>query len=159
MAADGRQNGQAMGALYLLIKHPTNSNIPWSYAFHQHITPSNNSQHCCVFECSLYLRPLAPLKHTAPKLQLASNIWWNVERLYRAPLTQWLRPTSVDTITSCFFNPVETSILASTATDRSIVLYDMRTSSPLTKTTLAHASNAIAWNPMYRSSRDCIELC
>ncbi|WEW55012.1 Protein sof1 [Emydomyces testavorans] len=57
-------------------------------------------------------------------------------------------PTSVDTITSLAFNRTETSILASTATDRSIIMYDLRTSSPLTKTILTMASNAIAWNPM-----------
>lgn len=57
-------------------------------------------------------------------------------------------PTSVDTITCLSFNQVEQSILASTATDRSIVLYDLRTSMPLAKTVLAFASNSLAWNPM-----------
>lgn len=63
--------------------------------------------------------------------------------------SQTLRwPTSVDTITSVAFNRTETSILASAATDRSIILYDLRTSSPLSKVVLTLASNAIAWNPM-----------
>jgi len=57
-------------------------------------------------------------------------------------------PTSINTLTSCSFNQTETSILASSATDHSIVLYDLRTSSPLAKQTLAFTSNAIAWNPM-----------
>ncbi|KAI9856760.1 MAG: rRNA-processing protein sof1 [Trichoglossum hirsutum] len=57
-------------------------------------------------------------------------------------------PTSIDTITTLSFNQTETSILASAATDRSIVLYDLRTSSPLTKVILRLASNAISWNPM-----------
>ncbi|KAI9852944.1 MAG: rRNA-processing protein sof1 [Thelocarpon superellum] len=57
-------------------------------------------------------------------------------------------PTSTDTITTLAFNQTETSILASAATDRSIVLYDLRTSSPLTKVILRLASNAISWNPM-----------
>ncbi|KAL1971244.1 hypothetical protein VTN77DRAFT_196 [Rasamsonia byssochlamydoides] len=57
-------------------------------------------------------------------------------------------PTSTDTITSLAFNQTETSILGSTATDRSIVMYDLRTSSPLAKVILKLASNAIAWNPM-----------
>lgn len=55
-------------------------------------------------------------------------------------------PTSTDTITAVSFNQVETSILASTATDRSIILYDLRTSMPLAKTVLNFASNSIAWN-------------
>ncbi|PTU17092.1 hypothetical protein P175DRAFT_0536297 [Aspergillus ochraceoroseus IBT 24754] len=57
-------------------------------------------------------------------------------------------PTSVDTITAVAFNQTETSILASTAIDRSIILYDLRTSSPLSKLVLKLASNAISWNPM-----------
>jgi len=55
---------------------------------------------------------------------------------------------SSDTITNVAFNQIETSILASAATDRSIVLYDLRTSMPLAKTILNFASNKIAWNPM-----------
>ena len=57
-------------------------------------------------------------------------------------------PNSTDTITALSWNQVETSILASCATDRSIILYDLRTSSPLSKVTLGLASNAISWNPM-----------
>lgn len=57
-------------------------------------------------------------------------------------------PNSVDTCTTVAFNPIETSILASAASDRSLVLYDLRTSSPLAKTTLSLSCNAIAWNPM-----------
>ncbi|KAG9237638.1 U3 small nucleolar RNA associated protein [Amylocarpus encephaloides] len=57
-------------------------------------------------------------------------------------------PNSTDTITNVSFNQIESSILASTSTDRSIVLYDLRTSMPLARTTLRFASNAISWNPM-----------
>ncbi|KAI9755993.1 MAG: hypothetical protein M4579_004038 [Chaenotheca gracillima] len=57
-------------------------------------------------------------------------------------------PTSTDTINTVTFNQTETSILASAATDRSIVLYDLRTSSPVSKAVLRLASNAISWNPM-----------
>lgn len=59
---------------------------------------------------------------------------------------QW--PTSTDTINAIAFNQTETSILGSVAMDRAIVLYDLRTSSPLSKVTLKLASNAISWNPM-----------
>ncbi|EDO42857.1 predicted protein [Nematostella vectensis] len=54
----------------------------------------------------------------------------------------------VDTIHSVKFNPVETHILASTASDRSIVLYDMRGSTPLRKLVMEMRSNTIAWNPI-----------
>lgn len=57
-------------------------------------------------------------------------------------------PTSTDTITSLAFNQTETSILGSTATDRSIIMYDLRTSLPVSKVILKLASNSIAWNPM-----------
>lgn len=73
---------------------------------------------------------------------------YDTSRPSSAP-TQTLRwPTSSDTITAVRFNQVETSVLASAGLDRSVVLYDLRTSSPVSKTILALASNAIAWNPM-----------
>ncbi|MCJ1282687.1 rRNA-processing protein sof1 [Xylographa opegraphella] len=73
---------------------------------------------------------------------------YDLSRATAAPVQTLHWPTSADTINALAFNQVEMSILASTATDRSIVLYDLRTSSPLSKVTLALASNAIAWNPM-----------
>jgi WD repeat and SOF domain-containing protein 1 len=53
----------------------------------------------------------------------------------------------ISSINAVRFNQVETSILASCAIDRSIVLYDVRTSSALHRTTLTFACNAISWNP------------
>jgi WD repeat and SOF domain-containing protein 1 len=55
-------------------------------------------------------------------------------------------PRGVLTIFS--YSQIETSVLASAATDRSIVLYDLRTSMELSRTVLNFASNAISWNPM-----------
>jgi len=57
-------------------------------------------------------------------------------------------PTTVDTITNCSFNQSETSIIVSAGTDRSIILYDLRTSSPLHRTVLSLATNSLAWNPV-----------
>ena len=54
----------------------------------------------------------------------------------------------VDSISHIKFNPVETSLLASCASDRSIILYDIRQSSPLQRVVLSMRSNAVAWNPM-----------
>jgi len=72
---------------------------------------------------------------------------YDLERQNAPPeVLQW--PTSTDTITCVKFNQVETSILASAATDRSIVLYDLRTSTPVKNTILNFASNSISWNPM-----------
>ena len=73
---------------------------------------------------------------------------YDLSRATAAPVETLHWPTSTDTITTLAFNQIETSVLASAATDRSLVLYDLRTSSPLSKVTLALASNAISWNPM-----------
>ena len=54
----------------------------------------------------------------------------------------------VDSITNIRFNPIEYNILATTGTDRTVALYDIRSSTPLRKVTLAMKSNGIAWNPM-----------
>ena len=79
----------------------------------------------------------------------ASSSTISIYDLSRSSLTQTLHwPNSTDTITALSWNQTETSCLASCATDRSIILYDLRTSSPLSKITLGLASNAITWNPM-----------
>ena len=73
---------------------------------------------------------------------------YDVQRHTASPeILKW--PTAIDTITNVSFNQIETSILASSATDRSVVLYDLRTSSELAKTTLTFAANSLSWNPMY----------
>ena len=43
---------------------------------------------------------------------------------------------------------LQTHILASTTSDRGIVLYDMRGSAPLRKVVMAMRSNTVAWNPI-----------
>jgi len=45
------------------------------------------------------------------------------------------------------FNPVETQLLASTAGDRSVALYDIRVGTALHKVVLMMRANAVAWNP------------
>jgi DDB1- and CUL4-associated factor 13 len=69
-------------------------------------------------------------------------------RASSAPTTVLSWPTAVASLTSCAFNQTETSILASTGTDHSLVFYDLRTNSPLHKSILTFTSNALAWNPM-----------
>ncbi|XP_035261375.1 DDB1- and CUL4-associated factor 13 isoform X1 [Anguilla anguilla] len=54
----------------------------------------------------------------------------------------------VDSFSSVRFNPVETHLLASCASDRSIVLYDMREATPLKKVIMKLRSNTLCWNPM-----------
>ncbi|KAF1816288.1 U3 small nucleolar RNA associated protein [Eremomyces bilateralis CBS 781.70] len=73
---------------------------------------------------------------------------YDYSRESSSPSQTLVWPSTVDTITTCAFNQTETSILASAGTDRSIILYDLRTGSPLHRTVLSFASNSIAWNPM-----------
>ncbi|KAG6020514.1 hypothetical protein E4U41_002823 [Claviceps citrina] len=72
---------------------------------------------------------------------------YDLERHSAAPeVLRW--PTAVDTITHVAFNQVETSVLASCSNDRSLVIYDLRTSTPVARTVLSFASNRLAWSPM-----------
>ncbi|KAF2717908.1 WD40 repeat-like protein [Polychaeton citri CBS 116435] len=73
---------------------------------------------------------------------------YDLSRPNSTPTQSLAWPTSVDTINAVSLNQSETSILASCATDRSVVLYDLRTSSPLHRSILSLSSNAISWNPM-----------
>lgn len=73
---------------------------------------------------------------------------YDLSRPSSAPTQTLQWPTSTDTINAVAFNQSETSILASVALDRAVVLYDLRTSSPLSKVILNLSSNAISWNPM-----------
>jgi WD repeat and SOF domain-containing protein 1 len=65
------------------------------------------------------------------------------------------RPTPIqtydwgtDTVTAVRFNAAETSLFASAATDRAIVLYDTRSTNPLKKLVLEMSTNSLCWNPM-----------
>jgi WD repeat and SOF domain-containing protein 1 len=56
-------------------------------------------------------------------------------------------------------------VLVSAASDRNLVLYDIRTRSPLRKLIMQMNTNAIAWNPMeafnftiVRCSRRCLQF-
>ncbi|KAF9733414.1 hypothetical protein PMIN06_007535 [Paraphaeosphaeria minitans] len=73
---------------------------------------------------------------------------YDISRASGAPVQTLNWPTAIDTITALAWNQVETSIVASAATDRAVILYDLRTGSPLHRTVLHLASNCIAWNPM-----------
>ena len=85
-----------------------------------------------------------------PNFAASSNVIsiYDHSRSTTIPLQTLHWPTSTDTINTLAFNQTETSIIASCATDRSIVLYDLRTSSPISKVILRLASNGISWNPM-----------
>lgn len=51
-------------------------------------------------------------------------------------------------VITCRFNPAEPCLIASTAVDRSIGLYDIRGNSAIRKVILNMRSNGVCWNPM-----------
>lgn len=61
----------------------------------------------------------------------------------------------VDSLHDIAFNPIEVSTLATCASDRSIILYDMRDSEPLRKVVMKLRTNKIAWNPMEAFTFTC----
>ncbi|CAI6335422.1 unnamed protein product [Periconia digitata] len=73
---------------------------------------------------------------------------YDISRTSGAPTQTLQWPSAIDTISALAWNQSETSIIASAATDRAVILYDLRTNSPLHRTVLHLASNSIAWNPM-----------
>ncbi|KAL3276382.1 hypothetical protein HHI36_011766 [Cryptolaemus montrouzieri] len=69
---------------------------------------------------------------------------WNETQNEPIKTFQW----GVDSLHDIAFNPVETSLLACCASDRSIILYDMRDKSPLRKVVMKLRVNKLCWNPM-----------
>ena len=53
-----------------------------------------------------------------------------------------------DTINTVKFSPVEHNLLVSTASDRNIILYDVRARTPLKKLIMKMQTNAVAFNPI-----------
>ncbi|GAM86636.1 hypothetical protein ANO11243_046510 [Dothideomycetidae sp. 11243] len=87
---------------------------------------------------------------SSPAVAASSSVIsiFDISRPSSSPTQTLSWPTTHDTITSLAFNQSETSLLASTSTDRSLVLFDLRTSSPLHRSVMNLASNSLAWNPM-----------
>jgi DDB1- and CUL4-associated factor 13 len=69
---------------------------------------------------------------------------WDERRTQPTATLTW----GADTITSLKFNQTETSVLASAGTDRTLILYDLRTTTPISKLVTSLKTNAISWNPM-----------
>lgn len=69
---------------------------------------------------------------------------WDYQRSEPLASFAW----GADTINTVRFNQTETSVFAACGTDRTVILYDVRYQTALSKTVMAMRSNAIAWNPM-----------
>lgn len=71
-------------------------------------------------------------------------VLWDTQAKFPVQTYSW----GVDSIHAVSFNSVESNVLGACASDRSIILYDVREKSPMRKVVLELRSNAIAWNPM-----------
>lgn len=69
---------------------------------------------------------------------------WNHDRSQPVNSFEW----GTATVRSVRFNPGEPNLLAASASDRSIIIYDLRVSSPARKIVMMNKTNSIAWNPM-----------
>ena len=74
----------------------------------------------------------------------ASIQLWDINRSKHVSDLSW----GADNINTVKFNRTETNIIASSGSDNSIVLYDVRTNSPVQKVVTSLRTNAISWNPM-----------
>mmetsp|Transcript_729 Transcript_729/g.2165 ORF Transcript_729/g.2165 Transcript_729/m.2165 type:complete len:450 (-) Transcript_729:146-1495(-) len=69
---------------------------------------------------------------------------WDHDRSQPTATFSW----GADTVHSVRFNPAEPDVLATTGSDRSIALYDLRTGKPIRKLIMQTRTNRVAWNPM-----------
>jgi WD repeat and SOF domain-containing protein 1 len=69
---------------------------------------------------------------------------WDLTRSKNISDLTW----GADNINTVKFNKTEKNIIASAGSDNSIVLYDIRTNSPIQKVVTSLRTNSIAWNPM-----------
>lgn len=74
----------------------------------------------------------------------ASIQLWNTNRGSPVSNLSW----GCDNVSKVKFNKTETDVLASCGSDNSIVLYDIRTNSPIQKVVTELRANDISWNPM-----------
>lgn len=92
--------------------------------------------------------PLASISahYSEPKFATASSVVevWDESR--SAPLQSL--SIAVDSLHCVRFNPVETNVVVSAGSDRSVTLYDIRTNVPIRRMVLKMRSNDISWNPI-----------
>ncbi|KAG5898891.1 hypothetical protein JTB14_003285 [Gonioctena quinquepunctata] len=79
---------------------------------------------------------------------LSKTVLTSISHHIKKPIFATAGKWGVDSLHDIEFNPVESSIIASCASDRSIILYDMRENHPLRKIVMKLRTNKLAWNPM-----------
>ncbi|GAB1520461.1 Protein sof1 [Rhizoctonia solani] len=79
----------------------------------------------------------------------ASNIVQLWDETKSSPVSDLTFPTSNETVTALRFNLSESSILATTGTDRTLTLYDIRTGKAERRLVMQMRANALAWSPTF----------
>ncbi|KAF5307265.1 hypothetical protein FQR65_LT06981 [Abscondita terminalis] len=69
---------------------------------------------------------------------------WEETRSEPVHIYEW----GVDSLHDISFNPIQTNLLSTCASDRSIILYDTRNTGPIRKVVMKLRTNRLAWNPM-----------
>ncbi|KAJ1966374.1 Protein sof1 [Dimargaris xerosporica] len=69
---------------------------------------------------------------------------WDINRSEPLHRFEW----EADTINTVRFNQAEVNLLASCGSDRSLILYDLRSQTAMNRAVMEMNGNAIAWNPM-----------
>ncbi|KAF9045544.1 WD40 repeat-like protein [Panaeolus papilionaceus] len=86
---------------------------------------------------------------TDPLFATASNTVQIWDETKSTPISNLTFPTSSETITSVRFNMSESSVLASTGSDRTFTLYDIRTGKAERRIVMQMQTNALAWSPTF----------
>ncbi|KAK7863154.1 hypothetical protein R5R35_012768 [Gryllus longicercus] len=76
---------------------------------------------------------------------------WEETRNSPIQVYEW----GVDTLLDVTFNAVETDLLLSCASDRSIIIYDVRDCGPVKKFVMSLRTNKLCWNPMEATVFTC----
>ncbi|CCO34672.1 DDB1-and CUL4-associated factor 13 AltName: Full=WD repeat and SOF domain-containing protein 1 [Rhizoctonia solani AG-1 IB] len=79
----------------------------------------------------------------------ASNIVQLWDETKSSPISDLTFPTSNETVTALRFNLSESSILATTGTDRTLTLYDIRTGKAERRLVMQMRANALSWSPTF----------
>ncbi|KAJ1300975.1 hypothetical protein OPQ81_003399 [Rhizoctonia solani] len=79
----------------------------------------------------------------------ASNVVQLWDETKSSPVSDLTFPTSNETVTALRFNLAESSILATTGTDRTLTLYDIRTGKAERRLVMQMRANALGWSPTF----------
>ncbi|PPQ99321.1 hypothetical protein CVT24_009189 [Panaeolus cyanescens] len=82
-------------------------------------------------------------------LETPLNVFPGKAAFKSTPISNLTFPTSSETITSVRFNMSEPSVLASTGSDRTFTLYDIRTGKAERRIIMQMQTNALAWSPTF----------